>query len=346
MKIPPSTFRQMDDVIKHFLWGRKRPRIKLRKLYVHKEEGGLGLPYFRLYYLAFEMAKITRYWHTAGEEAAWMEVEKKVCLPLQPVEVLSQKRFNITNPTLIHSRDVWIRVHKMFKLTHTLERYSLLWHNPNVCVGKKPIYWKRWHSSGLGTINDLFEDGVFLSYDKLLEKINLVGKDNFLKFLQIRSCITSKPYNITNYMVIDYMKLPIRKRKASLFYKVANSSLGNDSNHLKMIWQRDLRGEIDNDRWMRIVADCGKYVREVRGKLTQYNILHRYYYTPSRLYRIKLQGDDLCWKCREETGTPLHYMWECVLIRPFWAQILIISSNWLGAEISSSPELCLLGDKS
>lgn len=40
MKIPPSTFRQMDDVLKHFLWGRKRPRIKLRKLCVHKEEGG------------------------------------------------------------------------------------------------------------------------------------------------------------------------------------------------------------------------------------------------------------------------------------------------------------------
>lgn len=185
MKIPPSTFRQMDDVIKHFLWGRKRPRIKLRKLCVHKEEGGLGLPDFRLYYLAFEMAKIARYWHTAGKEAAWMEVEKRVCLPFQPVEVLSQKRFNITNPILIHSRAVWIRVHKMFKLTHTLQRYSSLWHNPDVCVGKKPIYWKRWHSSGLGTINDLFEDGVFLSYEKLLEKFHLVGKDNFWKFLQI-----------------------------------------------------------------------------------------------------------------------------------------------------------------
>ncbi len=97
-------------------------------------------------------------------------------------------------------------------------------------------------------------------------------------------------------MVIDYMKLPLQKRKASQFYKIANSSLSKDSNHLKMIWQRDLGGEIESDRWTILVADCGKYVRESRGKLTQYNVLHRNYYTPCRLNRLKLQGDDLFWK--------------------------------------------------
>ncbi len=179
IKIPSTTFRQLDDAMKYCLWGGKRPRIKLRKLCAHKEEGGLGLPDLRLYYLAFEMTKIARYWQTAENEAAWMEVEKEICRPFQPLEVLSQKRSHITNPILLHSKDIWIRVHKMFKLTHTLQRYSSLWYNPDVCIGKKPAYWKQWHSNGLNTINDLFEDGVFLSYDKLLQKFNLVGKDNF-----------------------------------------------------------------------------------------------------------------------------------------------------------------------
>merc|ERR1711980_52162 len=83
----------------------------------------------------------------------------------------------ITNPIILHSRDVWTRVHKMFKLADTLQRYSSLWHNSSVCVGKKPVYWEQWHSKGLCTIGDLFEDGVFLSYNKLLERFNLVGEE-------------------------------------------------------------------------------------------------------------------------------------------------------------------------
>lgn len=81
--------------------------------------------------------------------------------------------------------------------------------------------------------------------------------------------------------------------------------------------QRDLGGEIKSDRWAVILADCGKYMRVARGRLAQYKVFHRYYYTPSRLCRMKLLGDDLCWKCKEDTGTFLHCMWECVLIGNF-----------------------------
>lgn len=61
---------------------------------------------------------------------------------------------------------------------------------------------------------------------------------------------------------------------------------------------------------------------------------------------MKLLADDLCWKCKKETGTFLHCMWDCVFIRPFWTRILKIFSDWLGSEISLNPKLCLLGDKS
>lgn len=62
----------------------------------------------------------------------------------------------------------------------------------------------------------------------------------------------------------------------------------------KRYWAEDLDGETGEDELAVILADRGKYVREAKGKLTQYNILHRYYYTPSRPYRMKLLGDDLC----------------------------------------------------
>lgn len=133
--------------------------------------------------------------------------------------------------------------------------------------------------------------------------------------------------------------------KSGSIYKTANSSRSKDIVYLKLIWQRDLGHEIEHDKWIKIVAECGRYMREARRKLTQYKVLQRFYYTPSRLYTMKLSNDYLCWKCRTEKGTFFHCIWECVLLRPLWVQVLRILSSWLGSEIPPRPELCLPGDK-
>lgn len=56
--------------------------------------------------------------------------------------------------------------------------------------------------------------------------ISFLLKDNKL---HIRNCIISKPYSTAHYT-----ELPPGKHKASQFYKT-NSSLSNDSDHMKMI---------------------------------------------------------------------------------------------------------------
>ena len=88
-------------------------------------------------------------------------------------------------------------------------------------------------------------------------------------YLQILSCISSKPDSVADNNVMNYIKLPLEKCKAIQFYKTANASLFNDSNIMRLIRQRD-SVKIKCDNWAKMFADCGKYVREARGKLTQY----------------------------------------------------------------------------
>ena len=230
----------------------------------------------------------------------------------------------------------------MFKLTRNLQGYSSLWHNPAICI----VYWKQWHSRGISTIGDLYEDGVFRSYNNIKERFGLVGEGNFWKYLQIRSCVTSNYCKVTDNIILNYLELPRESHKASQFYKIINSFLGNDSVNVKIIWQRDLGEEIEDDKWSKIVADCGKYVKEARGKFTQYKVLHRYYFTPSRLHRMKLLNNNVCRKCKTEVGTFLHCIWECRLVKPLWIQVLEILSSWFGSEVPLRPMLCLLGDRS
>ncbi len=87
----------------------------------------------------------------------------------------------------------------------------------------------------------------------------------------------------------------------------------------------------------------GKNIREARGKCIHSKIVHRYYYTPSRLYRMGIAGNNLCWKCKEEESTYLHFgivLWFSHSGVKFGEYL---KSGW---ALPVGPQLCLLGDKS
>lgn len=212
-----------------------------------------------------------------------------------------------------------MEAHHILKIPQYVQLYTSLWNNPSICIGRAPVYWRRWHSSGILTLGDLYKDGVFISFQDLIQKFKLEGKINFWKYLQIKSCITSKCKlgGVAENCILDYLDMPQGCHTASQFYKMIGSSISDESSNVKLIWQQDLRQEFSQDRWLKILSDCGKHIKEARVKFIQYKILHRYYHTPSRLYRMKLLKDNFCWKCKTEVGTFLHCIWECSLVAPF-----------------------------
>ena len=140
------------------------------------------------------------YWKMTDNKPDWMEIENELCLPFSPKEQLSQKSWT-TNPILVHCKEVWAKVHKMYKLLQYVQIYALF---------------------------------------------------------------------LTKY------------------------SVSGESSNVKLLWQRDLRTNFTQEKWLGVPGDCGKYIREPRGKFTQYMIIHRYYHTPVTLHRMKLMNDNMC----------------------------------------------------
>lgn len=114
---------------------------------------------------------------------------------------------------------------------------------------------------------------------------------------------------------------------------------------MRKLWEKDLDCTLDEGMWMGILSNTEKYVREARSKFIQYKIIHRYYYTPTRLNKMKLIKDYLCCKCEAERGTYLHAMWECPQVFPLWKNVLEFIGNWLQCILPTSPRLCLPGDR-
>ena len=44
---------------------------------------------------------------------------------------------------------------------------------------------------------------------------------------------------------------------------------------------------------LRILANTGKYIKEAKGTFTQYRLINRFYFIPSKLHRIALLASNL-----------------------------------------------------
>lgn len=114
---------------------------------------------------------------------------------------------------------------------------------------------------------------------------------------------------------------------------------------LRLIWQKDFGGEIGEDVWQDVISNVGWATRDARSKFIHYKIVHRYYFTPLKLFKMGLTQDSKCRKCHKELGTFLHAIWDCPMVLPFWKVVLKNLEGWLKQPLPESPQLCLLMDK-
>ena len=79
----------------------------------------------------------------------------------------------------------------------------------------------------------------------------------------------------------------------------------------------------------------------------QFKIIHRMYWTPSKLYRLKLTAYPGCWKGSDD-GTLNHMLWHCPKVQDFnsWSSIHECIQKVVGLEVPFCIRLYLLWDPS
>lgn len=105
--------------------------------------------------------------------------------------------------------------------------------------------------------------------------------------MQIRSGLSNiiKQLPEQDNVVVTYLKLSQKCQTASMFHKMLSRAMYDESESLRVVWKRDVNADIDKDSRLQIISSMGWFTREVRGKLTHFKILHRYCYTPTRLFK-------------------------------------------------------------
>ncbi len=341
-------FKQYNQIVKDFLWNGKRPRINIKKMYSHRKRGGLVLPNVETYKLSFELAKLARHWAGYDSGLGWVQIEKSLTAPFTPIQALSQKRQSDgnKNPILMHSNWVWAKTRRILGRSQYKQAYSSTWNNPQIHIGKRPVMWDNWQINNICIISDLCRDKflTFKTYQELAEEFGLERKGDSWKYVQLQSSIRSTfkcNEGLEDNMLQKIFNSPKMMHSASIFYQNLTDIQSASCENLRLIWQKDLGRDIGEKARQNIISNVGWASRDIRSKASHYKIIHRYYYTPLKLYRMGLLQDRKCWKC----NTFLHAMWECPSVLPFWKEVLKKLGEIVHESMPESPELYLLGNK-
>ncbi len=113
-----------------------------------------------------------------------------------------------------------------------------------------------------------------------------------------------------------------RGHEASVYYRLLMDKIDqNFHSALRRIWSNDLNLSLSDEDWSRICRNCKTVSRNLGVRLIQFKILNRFYWTPSRLFRLGLKDSAKCWKCEREDGDLMHALWSCSEIQTFWLMV-------------------------
>ncbi len=351
--IPKSFFSNLEKIISSFIWNNKPRRIGLKHLVKPKEVGGLALPRFQTYYWAANFRNLL-YWVQHDLQLCkplWVQIEAICCSPVTLTSLLcspipSTHSILIKNPIVKHSLRIWTQFRKALQLkclSSAAPIASNVSFPPSLFDGAFNI----WNSKGLVTINQLFIDNNFASFDQLKKQFSLPNSHLF-RYLQARSFArkhfsefpAAPPNGILESILHHYRSIG---GALSNIYNIINNKQTPSSRSLKSLWEEDLSITLENETWNAVLKRIHSSSVSSRHKLIQFKVVHRIHWSRVQLSRIFPDSDPTCPRCGVEPASLLHSFWACSKLLRFWERIFKSFSEIFTTTIDPNPLTALFG---
>lgn len=354
--IPQSYFQGLESILLSFIWSGKVPRISKKHLMKSKGDGGLGLPNFKLYYMASHL-NIFSFWRrcTPGADLegqpSWLLIEhmscKSSCLPAllnSPANV--KNTLYDKNPIIQNSLKVWNQILKLVKAPK-MYLDTPICNNHAFKPGLDDITFATWREKGLSLLKHFYIDGRLVSFQQLRDQYNLPNS-HFFRFLQIRHFLRASvpnydsiPQNATldSFLSVE----PYSKGAVSHLYRVLLSLIVPTTDTYREQWQEELGERISADIWHDCVKNIYNSSVNARHSLIQFKILHRLHFSPTKLKNIYQNVSGMCAKCLSVQGTLSHLFVHCHKLQQFWGSIFDFVTKAIGRRVLCTPITILFG---
>ena len=132
-----------------------------------------------------------------------------------------------------------------------------------------------------------------------------------------------------------------RKGMISKIYGLLITSNEDGLIHPLEKWEIELNQAVPERLKKRVMDYVHSTSKDTKVKEMNYKLLTKWYYVPTKMYKINHDASPLCWRECGEEGNHAHIWWQCSLIQTYWVEVLDLMKQIEGKEIELDPWKCL-----
>ena len=204
-----------------------------------------------------------------------------------------------------------------------------------------------WANRGVATIENLFINNTFASFDQLKLKFN-IPNSHFFRFLQLRSFILKSFTHFPSQPLDSLLNYILKFNSGSKgiignIYSLLNTYNLEPLTSLKIQWEGDLGFELPENIWERALDRIYSSSICLRHTVIQFKVMHRLHWSKVRLAKFTPSIDPICDRCRQTPATLSHMFWFCSKLDNFWQSIFKTFSDVLQIPIEPSAITAIFG---
>ena len=350
--VPVGVVKNMENLIRDFLWKGKKAKISLKILQLPVDQGGL-----KLVDLKAKDKALKATWPqilTGEEDYAKMVYKIMRCSALghdiwrcsiDPRDVGSLGIKNQFWQDLLVS---WSSYN--YYVDRRIEN-QLLWYNSRIKVRNRSIFWRDAYQKGLVYVYQLFEQGDFktdekiyleygltsLRYNSLKTSIPMEWKI-FCKENPAQSILPLVPHNFDRCICGN-----IRNLSQKVYTYLLDDAM---IIHYKFIkWRQELGEEYEDTLtdFAKRHKDIYRVTNIAKYRSFQYRLLQRGIITNIQLYTWGIAPSDQCSFCKKERETVIHLLVECEKVKSLWESVKeYIGQRFPGVKVVLTPTNILM----
>lgn len=352
---PPTDYwTKLHSAVSKFIWKGKRPRLKMSTLQRKKDNGGLAVPDFKLYFWSFVLRPLLT-WFNPDITTSWLALE---CAKTEPWSLHDALFSNISNKQcqlrfgsiISYLFKIWRVAEKFSSIDCKWHSYSPVFNNKSLLIGGSPAKAPQWEQQGVHYLRDICNDSGLLPFPDLQKSFNL-PRSSFFFYLQLRSALKAQGVPWQSPLPIHPMRKLLTSQSST---KGMVSRLYNFlaipkhiSLPIERVWLRDCTDFSEEFDWDDVWTSIPEVSRNPDHQYIHYNFIHRTYLTPVKMHHMKIITSPLCTLCPTQShGTFLHMFWDCGPVSQFWSQVASCLSRLFNVIVPVHMSVLILNDLS
>ena len=352
--IPRKVVKNLDNVIREFIWNGKKAKISYRILQNSRKAGGLGLVN-----LEYKDKALKATWpHILSKEEEYGSLVYGImrCSTIGS-NIWKCRLLAEDVKTLKIKSEFWEQVLTAWSEYNFMQDFrienQILWYNSSIRIKGKPFLWADVYTSGLLYVHQLFEKMEFKSDQEVMQQYNL----NKLRYnsLKVSIPLEWKKWFMSN-MKSQYMPIPPhtydsiislgKKQLSSMIYRymVDDEFLL----HPKLVkWQAEIGEHFAESIWQYADAHVkiNKLTIATKFRSFQYRVIQRALVTNVQLYKWGIVSSNLCYFCQQQEETMLHLLVTCPIVNQLWCEMFQFIKEQFKVEVLDvSPKAIILNE--